>query len=44
MNVIEMQVAMAIENSVLLNAFAEQPFIRDVELVRVMANRFEGGG
>ena len=44
MNVIEMQIAMAIENPVLLNAFVKQVFIQLVELVRVMANRIEGGG
>ena len=44
MNMIQMQVAVAIENPMLLNPFTEQVFIQLVELVRVMANRLEGGG
>ena len=44
MDVVETQIAMAIENPVLLNAFMEQVFIQLVELVCVMANRLEGGG
>src|SRR5205823_8085671 len=43
MNMIQMQVAVAIENPMLLNAFTEQAFIQLVEPVRVMANRLEGG-
>jgi hypothetical protein len=35
---------MAIENPMLLNAFTEQVFTQLVEVVRVMANRLEGGG
>jgi hypothetical protein len=44
MNVVETQIAVAIENPVLLNAFMEQVFIQLVELVCVMANRLESGG
>ena len=43
MDVIEMQIAMAIKNPMLLNTFVEQVFIQLVELVCVMTNRLEGG-
>ena len=41
MDVIEMQIAVAIEDPMLLNAFKEQFLVRDVELVREMLDRFE---
>jgi hypothetical protein len=43
MNMVQMQIAVAIQNPMLLNAFTEQVFIQLVELVCVMANRLEGG-
>ena len=43
MNVIEMQIAVAIENPVLLDAFVKQVLIHHVELVRVMADCLEAG-
>ena len=36
-----MQIAVAIEDPMLLNAFKEQFLVRDVELVREMLDRFE---
>ena len=44
MNMVQMQIAVAIENPMLLNPFTQQVFIQLVELVCVMANRLEGGG
>ena len=41
---IEMQIAVAIENPVLLDAFAKQVLTHHIELVRVMADCLEGGG
>jgi hypothetical protein len=41
---VQMQIAVAIENPMLLNAFTEQVFIQLVEVVCVMANRLESAG